>query len=518
MTRTPLRLLLCSVLGAVLLVAAPTAEANAPVTVRGVVTDQDGTPLVGVRLQVWDGDAAFVLGETVTDASGHYRISYQVTDYPEYLDAYAASHSSQSREISGLPGRTYTVDMTLKYFPPPPTPPTISGDVVNGAGIPVPSGTVTLLNTDPGGDCAQGPYDTGDGSECWDGGRIAIIDEGHFETKVTSHYQYSVVIKAAHYATRIVHGVRPGDHVEIALTRGDGTIAPVTVAGVVTDSAGDPVAGVDVALVDPDTDMEETYGSDPEITRATTDAVGSYTVTFDPLAIDNIERPLVVQVETPDGPVRWPAGDISVGHYYEPGMAITTDIALGPTATVTGEVRDADGNLMTGVEVCCGLDSARATTDDAGRYSLEVLPGAGRVYVPGRRGSTDFVAQPGAALTADLQVVPPPVVEPPPPPPEPDITRPAQPQNVTTGMLRHYRVKVSFRPAYSGGRPIQAFRARCVGWRNDVPALRGRAADSPVVLGRLRPDRRYICQVRARNALGWGRWSRDSRYFVTPPR
>lgn len=519
MTRKILRLLLCGVLGAVLLALAPTAVADAPVTVRGRITDEQGSPLADVTVEVvdWHYRGGSLITSVKTDADGRYRVSYTLADDPvDYIDVSIAGYYLEERPIAGLRGRTYTVDLMMRR------PPIISGHVVDPAGDPVPSGTVAVVDTVPGGDCPRGISTDLDNRYCVEYGSEASLHEGDFEARVWSGALFSLVVRSPGFATEVVHGVSPEDDVDITLTPGDSAVAPVTVTGVVRDGDGLARGGVEVVATDPDTARENVEDDSPDVARATTDDDGSYNLSFDPLSIDNIERPLMLRVETPDGPVEWPAGDISVGHYYQPGMTVTADIRLGPAGTVAGEVRDEHGDLLPDVTVCCGLDSASATTDAAGRYSLLVLPGHGWVHVAGApcggscNGYREYVAQPGVDTPVDISLE---LIAGPeePPPPEPDVTRPAPPQNVRAVKVHPTRVKLRFRPAYSGGRPITRFQAACAGWHNQAPEHRARGAHSPIAVGQLRPDRRYLCRVRARNALGWSRWT-TSRWFETSPR
>ncbi len=494
--------------------ADPVAEAAAPVTVRGRVTDLGGVPLANIEVHVvqYDRLGPYSIGMGLTDDAGRYRFTFsgkEVIGSSPYVIVRSTDFSGPRRAVGSLPGRTYTVDLTLRRLP------RITGRIVDPQGEPLRQIGVDLFNTSPGGDCPGGVDHFPDHSYCiswspWDDTGL----DGRFSFVIPHGEEFSLVARAFERQTFVAHGIQPGDHVEIVMRRGD-PVEPVTVDGVVTDESGEPVAGVEVAAVDPDRTRENVEGGDDFIlATATSDAIGGYQLSFDPFEVDNIEKRINVRVETPDGPVEWPVGDAG---YYEPGSTITADIPLGPPGMVSGTVLDADGDPLPATEVCCGVGDATTVTDPAGAYSLAVRAGFGTLVADDSPlSTTDYVVQPGSSTDVDINFHRPPEVEPDPPAPDPDITRPAPPQNVTVTVLGPHRVKVRFRPAYSGGKPITAFRAQCVG--NRVATRAGRGDQPPLVVARLTPDHRYRCRVRARNELGWGVWSSYSPRFTTPGR
>lgn len=522
------RRLLALVMGAALLVALlvtvdPVADAAAPVSVRGRVTDLGGFPLANIEVHVvqYDRLGAYSIARGWTDDAGRYRFTFsgaEVIGSSPSVVARSWDFAGPRRAVGSLPGRTYTVDLALRRLP------RITGRVVDRAGDPIEQAEVSLLNTAPGGDCPGGVDRRGDSSDCLDwnyyGASGAVTNsDGRFSVTIRNGEEFSAVVRVRpvgglRHKTTAVHGIEAGDHVEIVMRGGDPAVEPVAVAGVVTDESGEPVAGVEVAAVDPDTTREDAHGTDDvTLAVATTDEVGRYQLSFDPLAVDNLEKRIHVRVATPDGIVEWPVGDAA---YYEPGSTVTADIALGPPGIVSGTVLDADGNPLAGAEVCCGLGGASTLTGSGGAFSLAAPAGFGTLVVDDSPlSTTDYVVPPGATVDVDIQLRRPPEIEPEPPAPEPDVTRPAPPQQVTATVLGPHRVRVRFRPAYSGGLPITAFRAVCVGSRAALNrAVRGEHA--PLVVARLVPDRRYRCKVRGRNDLGWGVWSAYTAGFRTP--
>ena len=498
----------------------PLAEAAAPVTVRGRVTDLGGAPISGLEVHVTQPlrGGPYSIANGTTDSSGRYRFTFSTDDIdnPPRVMVWPSDFATASRAVGSLPGRTYTIDLALRRLP------AITGHVVNADGEPAVQVSVEYHNTAPGGDCPGGVFSGSDGDECADWNDLYLNETGRngtFGRTIRHGDVYSVVLRDeyhARYETTVVHNVAAGDHIDVEMPPkiGSTDIEPVTVTGIVTDEAGEPVAGVEVAAIDPDTELEVTLGLlHDTIATATTDDVGGYELSFDPLTLDNFEKRIVVQVDTPDGYVEWPIGDAA---YYDPGSTIVADIPLGPPATISGTVRDADSNPIPGAEVCCGIDGP-TTTDSEGEYFLDVPAGFGILVVDDLPWSTtEYVVQPGANADVDIDFRLPPPVEPNPPAPEPDITRPAPPQQVTAAVLGPHRVKVRFHPAYSGGRPITEFRAECIG--NRAKTRTTRDARPPLIVKRLAPDHRYRCRVRGHNTLGWGPWSTYSPGVRTPRR
>ena len=96
---------------------------------------------------------------------------------------------------------------------------------------------------------------------------------------------------------------------------------------------------------------------------------------------------------------------------------------------------------------------------------------------------------------------------------DPVITPPKKPviTNVVPKALNHKAI-ISFRPRANGGAPILTYQAKCV----PVSAGQARSAlgkASPVTVTNLTKDKRYQCQVRAKNKVGFGVWSDKSAIF-----
>jgi len=95
-------------LGAVLAFAAPAASAFAGTSgaIRGIVSDQSGTPVSGVRLRI---SSPSQVAETTTDSHGHYVVfGLQPDDYT--ITAQKSGYNTQS-----FTGETVSADQTQVY-------------------------------------------------------------------------------------------------------------------------------------------------------------------------------------------------------------------------------------------------------------------------------------------------------------------------------------------------------------------------------------------------------------------
>ena len=95
-------------LGAVLAFTAPAASAFAGTSgaIRGIVSDQSGTPVSGVRLRI---SSPSQVAETTTDSHGHYVVfGLQPDDYT--ITAQKSGYNTQS-----FTGETVYADQTQVY-------------------------------------------------------------------------------------------------------------------------------------------------------------------------------------------------------------------------------------------------------------------------------------------------------------------------------------------------------------------------------------------------------------------
>lgn len=91
----------------------------------------------------------------------------------------------------------------------------------------------------------------------------------------------------------------------------------------------------------------------------------------------------------------------------------------------------------------------------------------------------------------------------------PKPTAPGVPRWGSVHRLSHHAVRVSFRrPLADGGKPIRSYDARC---RRGTGAWHlASGSSSPLVVRNL-PRKPVVCQVRAVNRIGHGKWSRPHR-------
>lgn len=492
----------------------PAADAAAPVTAHGTITDEAGVPVAHLKVFVYTGDTSgqYSIASGRTDETGAYEMQFTSADAAFGADVRVVDprYYVTRRLIGNRPGRTYTADLVVTETP------VISGTVRDAGGTPIDDVELTAVNTVPGGDCPAMYYD-GEQDRCdsWDHATTTAAD-GSFAMRIDAGTLFSLALRRAGYETAILHDVAPGDVLDVVLTPGSAT-NEMTVSGTVTDETGTPVSNTYVSLEDPEYEVDdflpETYAD------GYTDVDGHYELTVDLAEINNPELGVDVLVSTPEDHA-WPVGEVSVGHYLEPGD-YTVDVPLGPAATVVGSVRSPDGLPAADavVSVAVGYDRQQVDVDPDGRFTMEVFPGRFTVYASGGapfgRGRADGVVAPGAPVSLTIDLHTPTPIDPEPPAPDPDVTVPAQPQRIRAEAIGSGRARVAFAPAYSGGRSIKKFQASCARRGEDIRASARRSA---VVVSGLTAGARYRCRVRAKNALGWSDWSAKSDRFRTPAR
>ncbi|MGH8776066.1 MAG: MSCRAMM family protein [Jiangellaceae bacterium] len=366
-----------------------------PVPVSGAVTDDDGNPVPGAVVTVDGPGGTFT---ATTDSSGNYLVDqvppgdYTITVEPP--DGFSDVSLPPELVIEVPPdSEEPIVDQNFVLQ----TLPSLSG-AVTAADSPVPNATVTI--TGPGG--TQSTVTGPDGTYSFDG-----LEDGDYTVTVEPPAGYTVVGDDELDETVAGDDV---ENVDFALAR------PGALGGTVTDTDGNPVAGVEVVVNGPGGDV-----------TLTTDDEGNYFT-------DGLEPgDYTATITVPDGTtlVGPPSQGATITAAGE--SILDLDFALQPDLEAGGTVTDTSGNPVPGAEVTItgsnGDPVATITTGDDGTWSVPLPPGQGYMAevtppdgyeVVGEPGITfDVTDEPVTGLDFQLRLVPTP------PDPDDDGARPA---------------------------------------------------------------------------------------------
>ncbi|HEU5152528.1 MAG TPA: carboxypeptidase regulatory-like domain-containing protein [Iamia sp.] len=378
-------------------------QLEATAGMAGTVTDEGGAPLVGVEVRAYNTSGATAKATTTSVGGGYvldglapgtYRLRFAragvVTEF--FSDAVSLATATP---ITLTPGVTVTADATVSATA------TVTGAVTEDSGAPLVG--VEVRAYDASGTTAKATTTSAGGGYVLDG-----LAPGTYRLRfaragvVTEFFSDAVSLATA---------------TPIVLTAGgtfvaDATVsATASVAGVVTDDSGAPLAGVEVRA----------YGASGATAKATTtNAAGAYVL--DGLAAGTytlrFARAGVVTEYHSNASAASSATPITLS----PGSELVADATVSLTATVTGAVIDGGGTPLAGVEVraysASGVTAKATTTSVGGGYVLDGLaPGTYRLRFARAGVVTQFFSDavslatataitltPGVTVTADATV------------------------------------------------------------------------------------------------------------------
>ncbi len=342
-------------------------------TISGSVAFSDGTPVVRASISATQSvdDARYAGGErrnyfgfAKTDEAGRYTIASLPAGTFDLLVSQGVSQEQfANAEREGVAAGSVGVDFTVHRK-------TVGlrlrGRVVDTDGFPVGRATV---NAEPSS------------GRAW--GHTTSRDDGTFEMDALEAVAYTVraspppgsrfidvgVSFGARLLTGSVEGVQPPrDDVVVTMPTGE------TIAGVVVDTSGAPVANVWVAIGMPLPAADVRARGSPGPAADDTDADGRFEITG--LRPGGTYRLVALGV----GGVREPAPLIG-GERVTPGSR-GLRLTVGSFAQVKGRVVDALGDAVPGANVSAFGTSERSTTTDAeGRFTLVALDAGSAVDV-----------------------------------------------------------------------------------------------------------------------------------------
>lgn len=332
------------------------------VDISGTVTNPDGTPLAGANVSLlrWE-DEYTELARTTTDETGAYSLAATPGGYA--LVAADESHIPNHTTVTIDPGEAQAQDITLEHLNG-----TVSGTVTDETATPLSDVEVVFLDSSNGTEAASLTTD--------------------------ANGTYEVELEAGSYGVSVEEPTFESFTESVTLEPGSETVLDIelekqtgTVTGSITTETGDPLADVEVVVLDPD--------SDTAVTSAVTDEDGAYEVELSvgdyDLAIEELGfAPSEEQVSV------------------EADEETITDIELQSLdpGTVAGTVNTTDEAALADVDVSAVFESNlvdTTTTDDSGAFELvlppatytveAVIPGFQRGTVSVSIGENDTVEQ-----------------------------------------------------------------------------------------------------------------------------
>ena len=319
-------------------------RAPAIATLRVTVQPAGGAPVAGAYVYLGDGITLLRYGGT-TDANGVVVIP-AVAEGPFTVTVYAYGGVRLNISRAGVIAAADNGQVVNVLVAP--VVGSVSGHVYVADGVTPASGVqvdfIDLVSNA-----------TVSGATTDDFGAYAIptvgTDGGGFRVRVHSPSNYALVVEAT------------GSFASMPSVVIDLTLPVGVVRGTVFDANGAPAALATLLLA------QETPGGDVITVSRTTDGVGTFTVVgvsgggFEVLALN--------AMGTVSGRARGTVPDVMV--------AVTADVTLGPSGTVTGIVRDAAGNPAAFVDVALASDDAAvgpqyAAADASGLFTFAEVP------------------------------------------------------------------------------------------------------------------------------------------------
>ena len=335
-----------------------------PGTITGSVKDQAGVPVSSAKVTFTTTDGTVVT--VVTDANGNFTIAAPPGTYsgtavgPNNPNGRPVSSSSAPQTVIVTTGTTTTANFVVTTIPP-----SFAGIISDSTGKALPGAAVAVYVANADGSkgalvgsvlsAADGTYSTA---------TFVIPPGGTYivEASLAGYTSARLVKTPAAGATPAVttFTVYNGDALiaqNIALT----SVLPGSISGIVSDTAGNPIAGVAVTFVS--ADKTQTY-------TATTDTNGAYTK-------------LAVKSATYVGTATSKPGYTDAAPQtftVSPGANSVVNFTLAPILpTVTGKVTDgttgtALGNVKVTFTPTAGGTPVVVTSNAGGSYASGPLP------------------------------------------------------------------------------------------------------------------------------------------------
>lgn len=352
--------------------ATEASEAVGTGSIIGLVADGSGTPISGVEVSAYgdeDTDWSFNFGYT-DDAGGYELGGLQAGEYELVFHAPDLIFAAQSfTGVEVVDDEPTTVDATLIEGG------SISGVVTNGDGAPLAGVAVNAgLMADEG----------------WDYGWATTDESGFYEIRGLTPGDYGVDLDAVDQPfvrqTLTASGVAVGETVVLNAVLADGG----SIAGQVTNTAGEPIEGVDVYADGYDGDVWD-YG------WASTDEGGRYQ--FIGLAPGTYDLSFEAY-DLPYGTAQLAGIPVVVGE------TTIADVTLADGGSIAGTVSGPDGEPIRGAYVGASsvdednsYDYGYAETDETGGYEIIGLnPGTYTVRI-------QAVGTPFAPITFERVIV-----------------------------------------------------------------------------------------------------------------
>ncbi len=335
-----------------------------PGTITGTVKDQAGVPVSGAKVTFTTADGTVV--PAITDASGNFTVAAPPGTYsgtavgPNNPNGRPVSSSSAPQTVTVTTGATATANFVVTTIPP-----SFAGTISDSTGRPLPGAAVAVYVAN------------GDGSKGALVGSVLSAADGTYSTAtfvIPSGGTYIVEASLAGYTSaRLVKTPAAGTTPAVTtftVYNGDALIGqnivltsvqPGSISGVVSDTAGNPIAGVAVTFVS--SDKTQVY-------TATTDTNGAYTK----LAVKS-----AVYVGTATSKPGYT--DAAPQTFtVSPGVNSVVNFTLAPILpTVTGKVTDgttgtALGNVTVTFTPTAGGAPVTVTSNAGGTYASGPLP------------------------------------------------------------------------------------------------------------------------------------------------
>ncbi len=236
-----------------------TLRAIVPVPVGGTVTDTDGNPIAGVTITLTDPEGGGDPRTAVTENDGSYVFDDVPVGAGYTLTATPPDGASVDGPLTFTVPPNSEVPITGQDFevtlPVPPATGSLTGTVTREGDGPL--GGVGVLVTGPNG-TSFSTVSGADGS--WS---VAGLPPGDYTATVQPPAGTSVVGEASVDATIPADGGEVDD-LDFVLTVTPIEQEPQTAGGTVTDTAGDPVPGVEIEVTDPVDGSTDTVTTDED--------------------------------------------------------------------------------------------------------------------------------------------------------------------------------------------------------------------------------------------------------------
>ncbi|HSK22153.1 MAG TPA: carboxypeptidase regulatory-like domain-containing protein [Egicoccus sp.] len=312
----------------------------ATASITGQVVDSTGSGVAGVQVAITRGTTTANL---VTDAQGRYRVA-NLSSFGAYtvtmtVPSGFVANGPTARAVNLASGSSASADFGLVQVA------SISGRVVDGAGEPVAGVAVALSGA---------------------GTAPAAVTDTDGRYRFTGRTQFGAYTVAITVPTGFAAGGPVNRTVNLAAgssaTADFRILEEASVSGQVLDGSGAPVAGVTVTV------------GGPSSATLTTDGQGRYR-----LANRTQFGAYSVVITVPTGFAA--GGAITRTVNLAEGSSATADFRLIETAAVAGQVTDATGAGLSGVQVALS-GGVTVATDGQGRYRFANLtPGSFTVTV-----------------------------------------------------------------------------------------------------------------------------------------